>query len=306
MTRGIDSRSLSTLSHGFTASIHSAREKPDVALVMNVANGYWLPFMKARRVPTVVNVDGIEWERAKWGAAAKATFRLGASMTARYATRLVFDSMAIGTRWKTEFNREGLFIPYGGDECPDLPLEAGLRHRNYVLCIARLVPENTIPEFLEAAVEISERWPVVVVGSSGYGGTLDDALRKLSKSNQKVHWLGHVADDLRLYSLWQHAGVYFHGHSVGGTNPALVQAMAAGAPTIARDTIYNREVLGDAADYVQPNSASIVESVLRLMSDPEGLEQRSQASLQRVGSIYTWSEVCERYHLALSETMAAN
>ena len=113
--------------------------------------------------------------------------------------------------------------------------------------VARFVPENSVSAFFDAAAAISRRAPVVIVGSSGYGGPLDERASQLADSNPDVQWRGHINDDQELFALWQHAGVYFHGHSVGGTNPALVQAMACGAPVLARDTVYNREVLGRRA-----------------------------------------------------------
>ena len=82
MTKGLETKSLSTFSYGLTSSLSAARRKPDVALIMNVANGYWLPLLRSRGIPTVVNVDGIEWERAKWGTNAKRVFRGGARLTA--------------------------------------------------------------------------------------------------------------------------------------------------------------------------------------------------------------------------------
>ncbi len=170
-TRGWEKKSLSTLTYGLTSAVHASRRKPDVALVMNVANGYWLPLLRRAGVPTLVNVDGVEWDRAKWGATAKRVFRTGARLTARYATRLVFDSKVIERRWAREFDRDGIFIPYGGDTLPEvLPIEPGLRHRGYALLVARFVPENSVPQFLRAAREIAQHHDVVLVGSSGYGG----------------------------------------------------------------------------------------------------------------------------------------
>lgn len=303
-TRGMETKTLSTLSYGLTAAIHSARRRPDVALVMNVANGYWLPILKARGIPTVVNVDGIEWDRAKWGRAAKAVFHTGARFTAKFGTSMVYDSTVIAARWKDEFGLDGDFIPYGGDVPPELPVEAGLEHRGYVLVVARFVPENTVPEFVEAAAEIAEEHDVVIVGSSGYGGEIDEAVAKLAETRPRVRWLGHLSDDRRLLALWQHAGAYFHGHSVGGTNPALVQAMAAGAPVVARDTLYNREVLSDAgAVFVEPQPGSIAEGVKRVISNPELQADLTKMSFQRATDIYSWESVCAGYEAALEREM---
>jgi glycosyltransferase involved in cell wall biosynthesis len=299
VTRGVESKSLSTLSYGLTAALHAFRAKPDVALIMNVANGYFLPLLKLRGIKTLVNVDGIEWDRAKWGRLAKLVFKLGARFTAIFADDLVFDSVEIERRWNREFKREGVFIPYGGETRGELPVQEGLSHRGYVLAVARFVPENTIPEFLEAAEAIGQQHPVVIVGSSGYGGTLDDQARKLAADNDRIYALGHISDDSRLLALWQHAGVYFHGHSVGGTNPTLVQAMALGVPIVARDTVYNREVLGEGARLCEPNAGSITAAVLDLMGDAEAQEHASRTLSERAAARYTWEGVCRAYDAAL-------
>lgn len=295
VTRGMEKKSLSTLTYGLTASLDAVRRKPDVALVMNVANGFWLPLLRARGIPTLVNVDGIEWERAKWGRLAKLIFRSGAKFTARFGTRLVYDSMEIARRWEQGFDRVGAFIPYGGAFPPDLPLEPGLKHRGYVLAVARFVPENTIPEFLAAAHAIARNHDVIIVGSEGYGGPLEAQAAALAQSNPRVQWLGHLSDDQRLFSLWQHAGVYFHGHSVGGTNPALVQAMACGAPVVARDTPYNREVLPSSAVYVSPNSDEIAHAVIAAMANTDWQLTSSAHGIERANHLYSWEDVCSKY-----------
>jgi len=299
-TAGRESKSLSTLSFGLSASVHAARARPDVALIMNVANGYFLPMLKFRGIRTVVNVDGIEWERAKWGRFAKLVFKVGAWMTARFADELIFDSREIERRWREDHKRDGIYIPYGGDELGELPLENGLTHRGYVLAVARFVPENTIPEFLEAAEAISRSIPVVIVGSSGYGGELDSLAARLTDSSPSIHWLGHISDDQRLFSLWQHAAVYFHGHSVGGTNPTLVQALAAGTPIVARDTVYNREVLGNEGYYCAPEAEAIQTAVVALASNQTELKAASDRNKVISRSRYTWDLVNAAYLRALT------
>ena len=291
LTKGVESKSLSTLSYGLTAVLDALVRRPDAALVMNVANGFWLPLLRLRGIPVLVNVDGIEWERAKWGRAAKTVFRLGAKASARFANGLICDAREIVRRWQADFGVEGLFIPYGGDPVRELPVEPGQTHRGYALVVARFVPENTVVEFVEAARTIAERHHVVIVGSTGYGGELDDLVRC------------HVSDDDRLHALWQHAGAYFHGHSVGGTNPALVQAMFAGAPVVARDTVYNREVLDGAGVLVAPEPAAIAAAVTALLDDPAEQERLSAAALARASDAYTWQSVCDAYEEALRATL---
>src|SRR5665647_525345 len=140
-TRGLEGKSLSTLSFGLTSVLRAARERPDVALVMNVANGYWLPLLWLRGVPTVVNVDGLEWLREKWGRVARLVFRGGARCTAALATAIVCDSHAIAEVWREEFHRDGYFIPYGGTSVAPLAVPDDLPDRGYALVVSRLVPE---------------------------------------------------------------------------------------------------------------------------------------------------------------------
>lgn len=297
-TRGLQSRSLSTLTFGLTSALHAMRTRPDVALVMNVANGFWLPLLRARGIATVVNVDGIEWERAKWGRLARTVFRTGARMTARWATEIVVDAKAIGTHWSEHLGRAGHFIPYGGDPRradAATPFEEG----RYVLVVARFVPENTIAEFFDAAPGLARTHDVVIVGSSGFGGELDQRAQALADDHERIHWLGHVNDDELLHTLWAKAGAYFHGHSVGGTNPALVQAMALGAPTVARDTVYNREVLGDSAAFTAPEPAAIAAALREVLDDDGRRQELSDLGRQRAADTYSWDRVCTAYEALL-------
>lgn len=294
-TTGIDTKELSTLSFGFTSALAVARAKPDVALIMNVANGFWLPLLKVRGIPTVVNVDGIEWERAKWGRAARKMFRAGARFTATFANFLIADAEEIRRRWEEKTHRKLEFIPYGGDEPGNLAVPFGVTSGNYALLVARFVPENTILAFLEAAKKIAITHDVVLVGTAGYQDPIEDKVRELVDSEHRVTWLGHVSDDQILHGLWQHAGVYFHGHSVGGTNPALVQAMACSTPTVARDTPYNREVLEGAALFVEPKDDDIAEACLRVLNNPELRRELGQKAFARSRSHYDWASVCASY-----------
>jgi glycosyltransferase involved in cell wall biosynthesis len=266
---------------------------------MNVANGYWLPFLKARRIPTIVNVDGVEWMRDKWGPLARKVFLGGARATALLADELICDSQAICRLWRDEFQRSGIFIPYGGDLVDIAPTYDDLGSREYVLFVARLVPENSVQQFFAACSRLSEDFDVVIVGSSGYGGEFDQMANELCLKHRRVRWYGHLRDDGALNSLWHHAGVYFHGHTVGGTNPSLVQAMACGSPIVAVDTVFNREVLGNAGALVQPNSDSIANEIVSLMRDEKRKEEMGDAARKRAGAVYSWESVCHEYETLL-------
>lgn len=303
-TSGLDSKSMSTLTYGFTSTAHAVKSRPNVALVMNVANGYWLRLLRARGIPTAVNVDGIEWDRQKWGNLAKKVFLRGATMTAASGTTLIYDAQAIRTRWQSDFGRDGVFIPYGATQVSGSDPVLGLQRGKYVLYVARFVPENSIREFIQAADLLSCEIPVVIVGSTGYGGEIEDSVRRLVESRANTIWTGHLRDDAKIFALWENAGVYFHGHSVGGTNPALVQAMACGAPTVARDTIYNREVLGPNGSFVDPEPTAIASELSRVISDDDLREKLATDATKRQRAHYTWDLVCDRYDQVLRDLLA--
>jgi glycosyltransferase involved in cell wall biosynthesis len=247
-------------------------------------------------------VDGIEWEREKWGGLARRVFRLGARLCALLSTRLVFDAEEISVRWNKMFGRSGSVIPYGGTvEQPPLPSGVDLPAGRYVLYVARLVPENSVLNFLGAARALAADYPVVIVGSAGYGGPIEDQVRALAAEQTNVTWLGHVGNDTLLHALWSNAGVYFHGHTVGGTNPALVQAMACGAPVVARDTVFNREVLDGAGIFTSSDAESIARAIRGLLEDRDLRAELIEAGVRRVRERYTWPQVCAAYERLLSE-----
>ena len=289
----VESKSLSNLSSGLASAVTLLRDPPDVTLVMSTASGFWLPLLKLRGIPTVVNTDGIEWERDKWGFVAKKVLHAGAWMTARFGTQLIFDAEAIKAYWQRHFHRTGMFIPYGGDDVPDGELPDGIEPGKYVLMVARFVPENTVREFFDAVPRIAEQAPVVLVGSSGWGGELDERADALARDYENVTWLGHISDENLLNKLYAQCAVYFHGHSVGGTNPSLVQAMAAGAAIVARDTLYSHEVLGSGAPLVEPTE--IGDAVVALLADSERRAELGRANQARANERYNWDTVCHSY-----------
>lgn len=300
-TQGLETKSLSTLTYGFTSALNAIRSRQDVVLIMNVANGYWLPLFKLARIPTVVNVDGIEWDRAKWNRVAKAVFKVGAWFTAKFANEIIADSKEIVRRWKLLFNVTATYIPYGGEKATitdrSLPFEPG----TYLLIVSRLVPENTINEIFEAIPAISSTTPVIIVGSSGYGGDLEEKAKSLSKL-ENVEWLGHVSDDTYLAKLWNNCSVYIHGHSVGGTNPALLQAMSYGARIIARDTPYNREVLEDTGIFFSPTTESIIQTFLKATNNHQSASEK-QKVINRIETYFSWNMVCENYEKSLNNQL---
>jgi glycosyltransferase involved in cell wall biosynthesis len=298
-TPGIDTKSASTLTFGATSVLDAAFRGYDAALVLNVANGFWLPVLRAARLPFVVNTDGLEWERGKWSPAGKAVFRTGAKLTARFASELVCDSRAIGAIWAAKFNRTSTFIPYGAPvitaASDDRIRQVGLGRRPYVLVVARLAPENNVDLTLDAVEAMGPSAPfLVVVGSANFESPTAVRLKAM-QAKGKLAWLGHVADQELLTQLWAHSTVYVHGHSVGGTNPALLQALGAGAPTLALDTAFNAEVLPFRDQLFPPDARALARAITRAVESPALREVMARRGQHRVKTGYTWESVCTQY-----------
>ena len=298
-TRGLDGKSTSTLTYGLTAALDSRTRGYDAALVLNVANGYFLPILRAAGVPSAVNVDGIEWERDKWSRAGKSVFKLGARLTARHADALIADSVAIGAYWRQHFGVPSIFIPYGGEVLHDVARDRlarlGVAPGSFVLAVARLVPENNIDLLLDAVALLDPATPVVIVGSANYRSDIESRLDAMRGARPALKWLGHVDDQVLLHQLWAHCGAYFHGHSVGGTNPSLLQALGAGSPVVAIDTVYNREVLGGAEQVVGADPRVLAARLADTLADGDARHRLAQRGRAIVADRYRWEDVCRRY-----------
>ncbi len=298
-TPGHDTKSLSTLSFGMTATLDASFRRFDSILVLNIANGFWFPALRAARTPFAVNTDGIEWERGKWSRLGRAVFRTGAWMTARNANALICDSKAIGQIWNERFNSDSIFIPYGAPVLNNVGRDrlesVGLGGEPYLLVVARLAPENNVELTLDALSVLGRDAPrAVIVGSANFDSPIELRLRSMEAAGE-VLWLGHVDDQELLTQLWAHSTVYVHGHSVGGTNPALLQALGAGAPTLALDTPFNAEVLTDPQQRFPCDAKVLADRIRSVIASPS--LQRDMANCGRaiVRERYSWDSVCRAY-----------
>jgi glycosyltransferase involved in cell wall biosynthesis len=298
-TPGHDTKSLSTLTFGLTATLDASFRRFDSILVLNIANGFWFPMLRAAQTPFAVNTDGIEWERGKWSRLGRAAFRAGAWMTARNAGALVCDSQAIGAIWKELFGRDSTFIPYGAPVLSEAGRDrldaAGVVSEPYLLVVARLIPENNVELTLDALELLGEEAPrAVIVGSANFDSPIEGRLQAMESAG-RVKWLGHVDDQQLLTQLWVNSAVYVHGHSVGGTNPALLQALGAGAPVLALDTPFNAEVL-PLPEQLFPGDATVLAGLISQVAGSPQRQRRMRLAGQRIiGERYSWEDVCQRY-----------
>jgi glycosyltransferase involved in cell wall biosynthesis len=291
-------KQLETLTHTSLSIAHVRRHRPDVGIVFNAANAPLLPALRAMRVPTAVHVDGLEWKRAKWSALGRRYYKLAERLAVRWADEVIADAKAIQDYYADVHSTHSVFIPYGTVIRSDLPherlAELGLTAGNYHLVVARMEPENNVHVIVEAFAGTDAKLPLVVVGAAHYGDDYAARVKAAARGRSDVHFLGSMWDQQLLDVLYANCASYLHGHSVGGTNPSLLRAMGAGAPTIAIDVVFNREVLGEAGlFFYDPDSLG---RLLRdAERDPDSSQRRGELARERVRARYDWDDVADRY-----------
>ncbi len=288
-------RSLETLSHSALSVAHVLGRGTDAALVFNAANAPLLPALRARGVPVATHVDGLEWQRAKWGGVGREYYRRAESLAVRWSDALIADAQGISDYYAAEFAAPTTLISYGAplvdERKPDLLVPLGLRPQGYHLVVARFEPENNVETAVRGYVSSSSLLPLVVVGSAPYADEYTAAVH--AAADERVRFLGGVWDQELLDQLYANACSYVHGHSVGGTNPSLLRAIGAGVPTTALDVFFNREVLGDAGEY-WADAGDLARLLKESEAHPE--ETRARGAAARLRALdYDWDDVADGY-----------
>ncbi len=285
-----------TVSRTFLSSIDALRRNFDVILLCNAANAFTIPLLRAVRVPVVINVDGIERHRRKWNVLGRAVYLSGEAFAASSADRVVADAEVIAEYYRRNFGVEPVVIPYGADfpNEPDTGILERLRlePRNYVLYVSRFEPENNPLEVVQAYQKL-EGPPLVMVGEARYAKDLERRLLE--------HRSDHILFPGAIYgagyrTLQRNALLYIQATEVGGTHPALIEAMGSGGCVVAHDTPENREVGGDSIRYFDLRPVeTLSREVGELLSDPAQCDEMRQRARRRAAARYSWEPVTDAY-----------
>lgn len=300
----VETKALSTPSAVASAARHAKSEGLSCVLGVNLASAPGLAWLQRHGTPVALNTDGLEWRRGKWGPVAKAVFFTCAAFAAARLDHLISDSKAIQDYYSLTFGSASSYIPYGADSKAGSGagrvLARALEPGSYLLVVARLIPENSIELILDSYERSGVDFPLVVVGEANYRSALSARLRKESERDS-IRWLGHVDDQELLEQLWANAALYLHGHSVGGTNPSLLQALGLGAPTLALDTPFNREVLDDNEDSLFVAEAADLSARIRDVCAGRDSVVSGDAARRIVQSRYSWPAVLSSYEALLTD-----
>lgn len=289
------SKYIETVVHSLFAAIHALRGRYDIVYVCNSANVPAVILLRLLGRRVVLNVDGLEWQRAKWNAIGRAYYRWCAWTAAHLPVHLVTDARVIQDYYARAYGRRTDYFPYGTDLDPvpdDGTLaRAGLEPGRYVLYVSRLEPENNAHVVIDAYARVMSDLPLAIVGDAPYASEYIAGLH--ATTDQRVRFLGAIyGDGYRV--LRSHATAYVQATEVGGTHPALVEAMGYGNTIIANDVPEHRETLGDAGRYYRGPEALAIE-LQTVLDDPALARDLSRQAHQRAAAIYGWDAIADAY-----------
>lgn len=287
------------------ASLRDALKKEDFDIIYEA--GYtsiipayiWFNVKKRKRPIFTTNMDGLENKRSKFSPMVRRFLDWEEKMAVKYSHYLIADNMGIHDYYKEKYGKESKFLAYGADIHDDFKAEYleefGLKSEEYYILIARLEPENNIVMAIEGYLHSKEngRRPLIVVGKTNTPHGKEFVEKYGNERN--VEFVGGIYDFKKLDSVRHFSKAYFHGHSVGGTNPSLLEAMAAGCFIFAHDNIFNRAVLKENAFYY-PSADKVTEYLNRIDTIAEGSKiQYTARNIEVIRNEYSWESLIDKH-----------
>ncbi len=291
-----------TVIHSLFSMIHALFQRYDVILMCNAANSIyaWMPRMLG--VPVVVNVDGIERLRRKWNWLGRTYYHICEYLSTLFPNAIVSDAQVIKRYYQEEYGATSVYIPYGATTEKPSELEGlkslGLEPGGYFLYVSRLEPENNAHLVVKAFEMVRTARRLAIVGDAPYSRHYIEEVK--STQDERISFTGAVYG--RGYrQLLAGAFCYVHATEVGGTHPALIEAMGQGNIVIANGTPENAEVLGDAGILFSKNDVRDLAARMQDVADfPEKYAPLKQTAFERARSRYSWEEVVSEYEALFS------
>lgn len=283
-----------TLVHTFLSTLHLLAHRPDAALYCNAANALFSFAPRLLGVPVALNVDGLERKRRKWNWFGRKWYELSEWLATFCPTALVTDAAKIQDYYRVRYGKPSTFIPYGADVGPvastGVLTPLGLEPRRYFLYVSRMEPENNALMVRRAFEQVETDMKLALIGDAPYA---EDYIRKVRDTRDPRIVMPGAIYGRGYHELTSHCFAYIHATEVGGTHPALIEAMGRGALTLYLDTEENREVAGGAGISFRDDLAEKIRMLAR-MPESELQQWRSRAS-ERVRDRYSWSAVTTAY-----------
>lgn len=288
---------LDTIVHTFLSALHAAGRRYDAALVCNAANAPFLPILRLAGTPVAINVDGLEHKRRKWNWLARRYYLLAERLATVLPNETVTDARVIQDYYLAQYNRPTTMIAYGAEvaRTPDRAAvkQWGVEPQRYVLYVSRLEPENNAHLVIEAFKRVKTAHKLVVVGDAPYAHEYINELRASARRDRRIIFTSFVFGDA-YRALQQNAYCYVHATEVGGTHPALLEAMGYGNCVLTLNTPENLEVVGEAG-IPYANAAELTTQLQRVLRDGSLVNAYRQRAQRRVREHYDWDGVVNHY-----------
>jgi glycosyltransferase involved in cell wall biosynthesis len=292
-----------TLAHTFFSTLHLALRRVDVVLYCNGANAIFTPLPRVLGMPTALNVDGLERQRRKWNALARGWYRVSERLSTWFPSAVVSDARVIQQYYAEQYGKQTRFIAYGAEaervETTGTLDRWGLRPGEYFLYVSRMEPENNALLVVRAFEQTRSDKKLVMVGDAPYAA---DYIRQVKQTDDpRIVFTGAVYG--QGYSeLQSHCFAYIHATEVGGTHPALIEAMGRGCVVLYLDTPENREVAGEvglAYGKDKGELAGVIENAAGLPEEKR--RQIGNAAIEHARRRYDWEAVVDEYEMLFEE-----
>jgi len=271
----------------------------DVILQLGYTSSSVWGWLLPQKIPVITNMDGLEWKRDKFSRIVQHFLVNAEKLAVKYSDHLIADSPVIEDYYNGNYNKSVNYIPYGTtifkDEDESKITNFNVEPFQYMLLIARLEPENNIETIIKGVLESNSSKPLLIIGN--YKIPHGKYLFNKYQSKKKISFLGAIYDKEILNNLRFFSSLYFHGHSVGGTNPSLLEAMACSADICAHENPYNKSVLRDNGLYF--NSSDDIAELIN-----KGLESRSEYRIKNSRYIkedFLLQDIIDKYYKLLKD-----
>lgn len=292
----IRSKSLEKLSNSFLSCLHATVNPYDVILFLGVSPILfsWLGRASGKRL--VINIDGLEWKRQKWTRFASKFLETCEALSGVMCHQVVTDSKVLQEYFRKRYGRESTYIAYGADaglhEDDGSLRKYGLEKDKYLLQVCRLEPENNAHLVIEEYKRVDTGFPLVILGDAPHSDEYKLKLKALA--DPRVKFLGGVYGN-EYNVIRSNPYCYIHGHEVGGTNPALLEALAAGNCVAVLDVPYNLEVIGPAGLAFSKEAGSLSSVLQTLLQDPQTISIYRERAVDQIKRYYTWDFIITEY-----------
>ena len=288
---------LDTVVHTFLSAFNAAPKRFDAVLICNAANSPFIPILTWTGTPVALNVDGLERKRKKWNWLGRLYYRMGEKASVWFSTEVVTDARVIRDYYLAEYGKESTMIAYGAEierqPDPEAVGRYGVEPDGYVLYVSRLEPENNAAIVIEAFKKVRTDLKLLIVGDAPYASEYKAHIKALATDDPRIVFTGFVfGKDYK--SLQQNAYAYVHATEVGGTHPALIEAMGYGNCVLALETPENSEVVGPAA-ILFSDAVDLAAKLQEVLDDRSLVEQFRSKAQEHVHREYSWESITDKY-----------